>query len=125
MLSSNGSVRSSFILLFLAVVVICIIYFVGMSKGNLLTRVFGSSSDNNNYEKELSDATANYINYYYNDLKSGDRLIIKLTTLREYGYAKMTDCSGYSIVEVKGENVITPYVKCSNYKSRNYAVDYE
>jgi len=82
-------------------------------------------SQDNNYELVLNNATRNYVNNYYKDLKSGEKLIIKLSTLREYDYINLNNCSGYSIVKKEESLIIEPFIKCSDYVSSNYNEDFE
>ena len=123
MLSNRGSARLSFIITFLLLFLVCGIYCIFMIGGKILpsfSQFKTSKSEKNSYESEMTKATRNYVNDYYQDLDSGEELIIKLSTLREYKYVTLNDCQGYSVVTKENGINIDSYVKCSNYKSANY-----
>lgn len=130
MLSNKGSVKLSFLITFLIIFLICGIYcFIAVQNGTL-SRLISSNLgtkqvEETNYEVELKEATRRYVNYYYDDLKDGERLIIKLSTLRKYDYITMNDCNGYSFVNKNGGLNIDSYVNCRNYQSDNYEEEYE
>ncbi len=132
MLSNRGSAKLSFVVTFLLIFLVCGIYCFFMfeetwplkSKKSSNTKT-DSSKTTINYETELANATRNYVNDYYKDINMGERLIIKLSTLRERSYITLNDCRGYSVVKKGSTLEVQPFVKCSNYTSSNYNVDYE
>ena len=124
MLSSKGAARLSFVATFIVLFLVFGIYCIFVASDSFLNFSLKKSSETN-YEKELSSATNNYVNDYYSDIKSGETLIVKLSTLREHNYASLDDCKGYSIVNKELTLIVDSYINCGSYKSNNYEEKYE
>ena len=92
----------------------------------------GKSTNYDNVEANLIDATKKYVFDKYNNDFSGETIIVRVSTLVESGYistirdSKNKKCSGYVKVN-KGLNGLTykPYLKCSSYISVGYENDYD
>lgn len=127
-LNSRGSTSYGFLSGFLVIFFICFIYaYLSLSDG---VKNYKDNNINNsngiNYEETLKSATEKYISKYYSDLKPNNRIIVKLTTLRNYNYITLDNCKGYSIVQkLNGKNKIDSFVKCDDYTSDNYQEMYE
>lgn len=121
LLNSRGSTTYGFLGAFLVIFFICFLY-VYLN----LNAEFKNSNNQVNYEQELKEATKKYIDDYYSDLALDNRIVVKITTLRNYNYIDLNKCKGYSIVEnINGTKIIESYVKCKDYVSPNYQERYE
>ena len=120
MLSSKGSAKFSFVITFLIIFLVCGVYcFLELDKKT------PKKSSTVSYETKLRNATENYVNDYYKDLNAGERLIIRLSTLKNLNYIELDNCSGYSIVDKDSKLQIDSYLKCSDYESDDYNKEYE
>ncbi len=126
MLSSKGTAKASFLVTFLIIFLICGVYCFFMMKDYFTFSSKNSEErkESNNYEVTLNNVTKKYINAYYSDLKEDEQLIIKLSTLKKYGYIDL-NCTGYSIVKKDVKLKIESYVKCDDYVTPNYNSEYE
>ena len=126
MLSNSGTVKTSFLITFLFVFLVCVVYCIYILNGHsLLPNISKKNKKINNYELELKEATINYVDEYYPNLQNGEKLIIKLLTLRAHEYINLSECNGYSIVNKEVELKVESYVKCGDYESEEYNKDYE
>ncbi len=129
MLSNRGSAKLSFVITFLVIFLVfgiyCFFLFEETWPKTSMKKSSSAPETTINYESELTNATRNYVSDYYKDMSSGERLIIKLSTLREHNYISLSGCSGYSVVKKEATIEIQSFVKCNNYTSPNYNVDYE
>ena len=123
MLSNKGSTRLGFLLFFLFVIFLIIIILFFALKGKNIFNV--NKKDYSSYAENLKSATTKYVNKYYSDLKSGETLIVKSSTLKEYKYLETSECIGYSFVTKDSKIEIETFIKCPNYISNNYDSSYE
>lgn len=124
LLNNKGSTTYGFLGAFLVLFLVCFIYIYLSLNGNVNNS--NTSNSQTNYEQVLKDATKKYIDEYYSDLALDNRIIVKITTLRNYNYIDLNNCKGYSIVEnISGTKIIESYVKCDDYVSPNYQEMYE
>ena len=120
MLSNKGAGVAGLIIFFFIVVIFLFFGFIVLNwKNSPFTNL------SNTYESELINATGEYVNDYYNDLKDGESLIIKLDTLKKLKYVNLKSCYGYSIVNKGKKIMIEPYLRCDDYKSKGYDINNE
>ena len=122
MLSNRGATKAGLMVIFFIIAFVSLIYCIILLGGGFN---WSSKSSSNSYETELINAANKYINDYYKNLGYGEIVMVKLSTLKSLNYIRLDGCRGYAIVTKENTLKIEPYLKCSDYESKNYNSEYE